>query len=68
MFLSGESVGGNIVHNVVLRKLQEKSCDQVKVKGLLIIHPLFRSEERTEKERTGGGEAQDLEFMTWFGN
>ena len=35
VFLSGESAGGNIVHNVVLRKLQEKSRDQVKVKRVV---------------------------------
>ncbi|KAJ9702569.1 hypothetical protein PVL29_004348 [Vitis rotundifolia] len=40
--------------------LKEKPCDKVETKGLLIIHPFFGREERTEKERASGGEAEDL--------
>ena len=66
VFLSGDSAGGNIVHNVALRTIQEQSCDQVKIKGLLIIHPFFGSEERTEKERASGGEAEVLTWLDLF--
>ncbi|KAL6344955.1 hypothetical protein AAG906_006720 [Vitis piasezkii] len=60
-----DSAGGNIVHNVALRTIQEQSCDQVKIKGLLIIHPFFGSEERIEKERASG-EAENLALTDWM--
>ena len=65
VFLSGDSAGGNIVHNVALRTIQEQSCDQVKIKGLLLIHPFFGSEERIEKERASG-EAENLALTDWM--
>ena len=53
VFLSGDSAGGNIAHNVALKVIQEKTYDHVKIRGLLPVHPYFGSEERTEKEREG---------------
>ncbi|KAL5729603.1 hypothetical protein ACHQM5_002531 [Ranunculus cassubicifolius] len=52
VFLSGDSAGGNIAHNVAL--LAMKSQVKIKIKGLLLIHPYFGSEKRTEKEMSEG--------------
>ena len=64
VFLSGDSAGGNIVHNVVIRTIQEQYCDQVKIKGMLPIHPFFGGEERTEKERASE-EAAHFADLLW---
>ncbi|OAY31056.1 probable carboxylesterase 17 [Manihot esculenta] len=49
VFLSGDSAGGNIAHHVAVRATRNK-VPRVKIKGLLLIHPYFGSERRTEKE------------------
>ncbi|KAG2691488.1 hypothetical protein I3843_08G012200 [Carya illinoinensis] len=54
MFLSGDSAGGNIVHHVAIKSIQNNSCHIIKIKGLLPIHPYFGSEQRTEKEKAEG--------------
>ena len=51
-----------IVHNVAIRIIQEESCDQIKIKGLLTIHPAFGGKERTEKERT----SREAKHWAWF--
>lgn len=51
-----------MVHNVAIRIVQEQSCNQVKIKGLLPIHPFFGREERTAKERTNE-QAEHLELI-----
>ncbi|MBA0634760.1 hypothetical protein Godav_022368 [Gossypium davidsonii] len=53
VFLSGDSAGGNIVHQVAIKAMRKETL-RVKVKGLLLIHTFFGSEERTEKERADG--------------
>ncbi|KAF5456722.1 hypothetical protein F2P56_026169 [Juglans regia] len=53
VFLSGDSAGGNIVHNVAMKAIQNNNCP-VKIKGLLPIHPYFGSEQKTEKEKSEG--------------
>ncbi|KAG6706483.1 hypothetical protein I3842_07G223800 [Carya illinoinensis] len=53
VFLSGDSAGGNIVHNVAIKAIQNNNCP-VKIKGLLPIHPYFGSEQKTEKEKSEG--------------
>ncbi|XP_057425062.1 probable carboxylesterase 1 [Lotus japonicus] len=51
VFLSGESAGGNIAHHVFVKTTQRNNDVLVlKIKGLMVIHPYFGSEERTEKE------------------
>ena len=55
VFLSGDSAGGNIVHNVAVKVIQGRAQFHVKIRGLLLIHPYFGSEERTEKEKAGEG-------------
>lgn len=49
VFLSGDSAGGNIAHQVAV-KLMETSISNIRVKGLIPIHPYFGSEIRTELE------------------
>ncbi|KAJ9140472.1 hypothetical protein P3X46_031118 [Hevea brasiliensis] len=49
VFLSGDSAGGNIAHHVAVRAMRNE-VSNVKIKGLLLIHPYFGSEKRTEKE------------------
>lgn len=51
VFLSGDSAGGNIVHQVAIKAIRNNGGLQVKIKGVLLIHPYFGSEERTEEER-----------------
>ena len=65
MFLSGDSAGGNIVHHVAVKAIQNKGCP-VKIKGLLPIHPYFGSEKRTEQEMEyeGAGDVKSND-MFW---
>ncbi|RVW54065.1 putative carboxylesterase 17 [Vitis vinifera] len=60
VFLSGDSAGGNIAHNIAIRAIQ-KGCDEVKIKGVLPIHPYFGSEERIDKEKASES-AKDAEL------
>lgn len=53
VFLSGDSAGGNIVHNVAVKAITD-AISNVKVRGLLMIHPYFGSEKRTEQEMAEG--------------
>lgn len=53
VFLSGDSAGGNIAHQVGIRALRSKALD-VKIKGLLLIHPYFGSEKRSQNEMADG--------------
>ncbi|XVF89305.1 hypothetical protein PTKIN_Ptkin19aG0119700 [Pterospermum kingtungense] len=53
VFLSGDSAGGNIAHHVAIKEIRNDAL-QVKIKGLLLIHPYFGSEERTDRERADG--------------
>ncbi|KDP33601.1 hypothetical protein JCGZ_07172 [Jatropha curcas] len=64
VFLSGDSAGGNISHNVAIRASSDK-LPHVKIKGLLLIHPYFGSQERTEKEMADGA-AKDVEMNDMF--
>lgn len=49
VFLSGDSAGGNIAHNVAIATIKN-NIDNVKIAGILLIHPFFGSEERSPKE------------------
>ncbi|XP_057957523.1 probable carboxylesterase 17 [Malania oleifera] len=65
VFLSGDSAGANISHNVALRAVQD-SASCVKIKGLLLIHPYFGSEKRTEREMEDeGGSDVTNNDMLW---
>lgn len=70
VFLAGESAGGNIVHNVMLRVAvgTEEGEEEpvvvvlleggVQIKGLMVIHPFFGSEGRVGSEGGGGEEVE----------
>ncbi|XP_008219487.1 PREDICTED: probable carboxylesterase 17 [Prunus mume] len=65
VFLSGDSAGGNISHNVAVKVIRNK-ISHVKISGLLLIHPYFGSEKRTEKEMAeeGAGDVASID-MFW---
>ncbi|KAJ4839315.1 hypothetical protein Tsubulata_018127 [Turnera subulata] len=55
VFLSGDSAGGNIVHQVAVRATRNK-ISNIKIRGLMPLHPYFGSEKRTQKEMADGSE------------
>ncbi|KAI9191923.1 hypothetical protein LWI28_015573 [Acer negundo] len=66
VFLSGDSAGGNIVHQVAIRAMRRNKALDVKIKGLLSIHPYFGSERRTPKELAEGAEGHvSMNDMFW---
>ncbi|XP_058201590.1 probable carboxylesterase 17 [Rhododendron vialii] len=69
-FLSGESAGGNITHQVAITAIRENLCQtfsdcHLEVKGLLLIHPFFGSERRTNREMAEGA-AGDVAMNDMF--
>ncbi|KAJ9563626.1 hypothetical protein OSB04_008786 [Centaurea solstitialis] len=48
-FVSGDSAGGNLAHQVCIRASQNK-FQQIKVIGLVALQPFFGGEERTASE------------------
>lgn len=64
VFLSGDSAGGNITHNVAVKAIRN-GIPLLSVKGLLLIHPYFGSEERTKKEMEEGA-AEDVAMNDMF--
>ncbi|KAL8216360.1 hypothetical protein R6Q57_023197 [Mikania cordata] len=49
VFLSGDSAGGNIAHQVAIRAIRDQKCP-VNIAGIVPIHPYFGSEKRTDLE------------------
>ncbi|XP_060171659.1 probable carboxylesterase 17 [Lycium barbarum] len=64
VFLSGDSAGGNIVHQVAISAMTSEGF-RGRLKGLLPIHPYFGSEKRTELEMANGS-AGDVEMNDMF--
>ncbi|XP_022976179.1 probable carboxylesterase 17 [Cucurbita maxima] len=65
VFLAGDSAGGNIVHHVAL-KTMKTNISNLTIKGLMLIHPYFGSEKRTEKEKAEGVEGfVEMNDMFW---
>lgn len=64
VFLSGDSAGGNIVHNVAIKAIKNNNC-HVKIKGILPIHPYFGSEQRTEREKSEGAAGYVNSDLCW---
>lgn len=65
VFLSGDSAGGNIVHHVAL-KIIKCNISNLTIKGLMLIHPYFGSEKRTEKEKEQGAKGfVEMNDMFW---
>ncbi|KAI3468029.1 hypothetical protein Pfo_024692 [Paulownia fortunei] len=50
VFLSGDSAGGNIAHQVAIKAIKTNIFN-IRIKGLLPIHPFFGSKIRTELEQ-----------------
>ncbi|AES75954.1 probable carboxylesterase 18 [Medicago truncatula] len=48
-FLAGDSAGGNLAHDVVVRACKT-GLQNIRVIGLILIQPFFGGEERTEAE------------------
>ncbi|XP_055822287.1 probable carboxylesterase 17 [Solanum dulcamara] len=65
LFLSGDSAGGNIVHQVAIQAITSEVF-RGRLKGLLPIHPYFGSEKRTELEMDkGSAEGVEMNDMFW---
>nr|XP_043626992.1 probable carboxylesterase 18 [Erigeron canadensis] len=66
-FVAGDSAGGNIAHHVAQRACQTK-FKQLKVIGLLAIHPFFGGEKRTNSEKQLDGRVPMLttKRTDWF--
>ncbi|KAL5559806.1 hypothetical protein UlMin_036017 [Ulmus minor] len=65
VFLSGDSAGGNITHNVALRAIVD-NIKYANIRGLLLIHPYFGSEKRTDQEKDeGAAGAVAMNDMFW---
>lgn len=65
VFLLGDSAGGNIAHQVAIRAIRDKGCP-VRISGLLLIHPYFGSQKRTELEmKEGSTEEVKSNDMFW---
>ncbi|KAG6531396.1 probable carboxylesterase 13 [Zingiber officinale] len=60
LFLAGDSAGGNIAHNILVRTRAEPLENEVKVAGLLLIHPFFWGKEAV------GSEPTDPVFRQWL--
>ncbi|AES59010.1 putative carboxylesterase [Medicago truncatula] len=66
VFLSGDSAGGNISHYVAVKAIQNDGFCPVKIKGVMLIHPYFGSEKRTEKEMEEEGGVEDVKMNDMF--
>ncbi|KAL0330536.1 UNVERIFIED_CONTAM: putative carboxylesterase 17 [Sesamum radiatum] len=65
VFLSGDSAGGNIAHQVAI-KATEDNILNIRIKGLVPIHPFFGSETRTELELADSStDAVAMNDMFW---
>ncbi|KAL6985277.1 hypothetical protein U1Q18_018655 [Sarracenia purpurea var. burkii] len=64
VFLSGDSAGANLAHQVAVGAVKNKAFP-LTIKGLLLIHPYFGSEKRTEREMAGGA-AGDVAMNDMF--
>ncbi|GFP87819.1 probable carboxylesterase 17 [Phtheirospermum japonicum] len=65
VFLSGDSAGGNIAHQVVIQSVKMNIAN-VRIKGLLPIHPFFGSTTRTELELAEGSAGEvAMNDMFW---
>ncbi|KAM7490118.1 hypothetical protein LguiA_033039 [Lonicera macranthoides] len=66
VFLSGDSAGGNIVHQTTLRAVRSQ-VNLVLIKGLMPIHPYFGSQNRTNLEKSNL-ESFDVSMNDFFWN
>ncbi|KAK4419904.1 putative carboxylesterase 17 [Sesamum alatum] len=62
VFLSGDSAGGNIAHQVAIKAIK----GNIRIKGVVPIHPFFGSEARTELELAdSSADAVAMNDMFW---
>ncbi|XP_076940963.1 strigolactones hydrolase CXE15-like [Bidens hawaiensis] len=62
VFVSGDSAGGNIAHNVAVRlRAGSKSLEPVRVRGYVLLAPFFGGTRLTESEEYGSKDA----FLNW---
>lgn len=65
VFLSGDSAGGNIAHQVALRTIRD-TPNGIRINGVMLIHPYFGSEKRTKREVvTEAAEDVKMNDMFW---
>ncbi|KAK6140674.1 hypothetical protein DH2020_025581 [Rehmannia glutinosa] len=64
VFLSGDSAGGNIAHQITIKAIKT-NISKIRIKGLLPIHPFFGSTIRTELEQADGS-ADDVAMNDMF--
>ncbi|KAL0311782.1 UNVERIFIED_CONTAM: SPX domain-containing protein 2 [Sesamum radiatum] len=65
VFLSGDSAGGNIAHQVAIKAIKANILN-IRIKGLVPIHPFFGSETRTELELAdSSADAVAMNDMFW---
>lgn len=63
VYLAGDSSGGNIVHHVAVKAVEEG----IEVFGNILLHPLFGGEKRTESElRLDGKYFVKLQDRDWY--
>ncbi|GLJ45764.1 hypothetical protein SUGI_0963010 [Cryptomeria japonica] len=55
-FLAGDSVGGNLAHQVAISAAQSGGSGGVKILGVILMHPGFIKEERSRSEIENGPE------------
>ncbi|OWM88874.1 hypothetical protein CDL15_Pgr020828 [Punica granatum] len=53
LFMSGDSAGGNIAHQVAIMATQDQ-VPGIQIRGIILIHPYFGSEKRTAEELADG--------------
>ncbi|XP_038705249.1 gibberellin receptor GID1C-like [Tripterygium wilfordii] len=63
VYLAGDSSGGNIVHHVALRAVEE----EIEVLGNIMLNPMFGGKERTESEkRLDGKYFVSIQDRDWY--
>ncbi|KAM7462761.1 hypothetical protein LguiA_030882 [Lonicera macranthoides] len=50
IYIGGDSAGGNIVHNILLRAGNDQLCGNIKIKGAFLSHPYFWGSEPLKGE------------------
>ncbi|KAK4258755.1 hypothetical protein QN277_005167 [Acacia crassicarpa] len=65
VFFAGDSTGANIAHHMAIRVGSEKPRG-IKLEALVLVHPFFWGEERTESERNQAAYTAKLDRLWKF--
>ncbi|PWA75855.1 alpha/Beta hydrolase fold protein [Artemisia annua] len=66
VFLGGDSVGGNIAHNMAIRAgLNLNVVSKIELKGLILLHPFFNGEEPIEPKTRKDREFEAAKDYLW---